>query len=271
RHGAVLKWIPVTEAGALDMDAYRAAFSPRTKFVAMTHMSNVLGTALPGGEIVDIAHAHGAKVMLDGCQAAAHTPIDVRDLDVDFYILTGHKLFGPTGIGALYGKADLLAEMRPYRGGGEMIDAVTEDAVTYNEPPHRFEAGTPPIVEGIGLGAAVEFIMGLDREAAEAHEKALLAQATDRLRELNWVQIYGEDEGKGAILSFSVEGAHPHDVSQLLDRSGVAVRAGHHCCQPLMARLGVSATARASFAAYNTGDDVERFIEGLVKAHSILG
>jgi len=271
RQGAVLKWVGVTETGGLDLEAYRAAFSSRTKMVALTHMSNVLGTATPAEELIAITHDRGVPVLLDGCQSAVHGPVDVQALNVDFFAMTGHKLFGPTGIGVLYGKAERLAEMQPYRGGGEMIETVTEETVTYNDPPHRFEAGTPPIVEGIGLGAALEYMMAMDRAGALAHETALLENASEQLRALNWVRIYGEEPGKGAIVSFTVEGAHPHDVSQLLDRSGVAVRAGHHCAQPLMARLGVNATARASFAAYNTHDDVDRFIAALNKAHSILG
>ncbi|MEL7028857.1 MAG: cysteine desulfurase, partial [Pseudomonadota bacterium] len=265
RQGAVLKWVGVTESGGLDLDAYRAAFTPRTKMVALTHMSNVLGTATPAKDLIRIAHEHGVPVMLDGCQSAVHGVVDVQELDADFFVLTGHKVFGPTGIGVLYGKRALLDEMRPYRGGGEMIETVTEERVTYNDPPHRFEAGTPPIIEGIGLGAALEYMMAIDRPGALAHETALLENASEQLRALNWVRLFGEEPGKGAILSFNVEGAHPHDVSQLLDRSGVAVRAGHHCAQPLMARLGVSATARASFAAYNTHEDVDRFVNALVK------
>lgn len=270
RQGAVLKWIPVLEDGSLDMDAYEQALGPRTRFVAMTHMSNVLGTVTPARRIVELAHAAGAKVLLDGCQGAVHLDADVQALGCDFYVMTGHKLYGPTGIGALYGKAELLAEMRPYQGGGEMIREVGTDGVTYGDAPHKFEAGTPPIAEAIGLGAAIDYVNAVGREAARAHEHDLLAYATAQLRDLNWVRIHGTSPGKGAIISFSVEGAHPHDVATIIDRSGVAVRAGHHCAEPLMAHMGVPGTARASFAMYNTRADVDAFVAALAKAREFL-
>jgi cysteine desulfurase/selenocysteine lyase len=239
--------------------------------VAITHMSNVLGAKTPAADIVRIAHAKGVPVLLDGCQAVVHDRVDVQALDVDFYAFTGHKLYGPTGIGALYGKMERLEALPPFEGGGEMIDIVEQGCVTYNEPPHRFEAGTPPILEAIGLHAAIEWWEAQDRAAIEAHEAALRDRAMAGLRELNWVRLHGAAADKGAIVAFSVEGAHPHDVAQILDRQGVAVRAGHHCAQPLMARLGVTATARASFACYNRLEEVDALIEALHKARKLLG
>lgn len=270
RQGAVLKWVPVLEDGSLDMDAYQAALGPKTKFVAMTHMSNVLGTVTDAKAIVDMAHAAGAAVLLDGCQGAVHLDVDVQALGCDFYVMTGHKLYGPTGIGALYGRGDLLADMQPYQGGGEMIREVACDTVTYGDAPHKFEAGTPPIAEAIGLGAAIDYVNDVGRAAARAHEHDLLAYATEQVGALNWVKIHGEAPGKGAIISFSVDGAHPHDVATIIDRSGVAVRAGHHCAEPLMAHMGVTGTARASFAMYNTRADVDAFVAALAKAREFL-
>ena len=270
RKGAVLRWLDVDDDGGIDLAALDALIGPRTKMVALTHMSNVLGAKTPGEEIVRIAHAKGAPVMLDGCQAVVHGRVDVQALDVDFYAFTGHKLYGPTGIGVLYGKRDLLAAMAPFEGGGEMIDVVERERITYNEPPHRFEAGTPPILEAIGLKAAIDWLDSQDRAAIEAHEAALRDKTMSALRELNWVRLHGAATNKGAIVSFSVAGAHPHDVAQILDRQGVAVRAGHHCAQPLMRRLGVTATARASFACYNRLDEVDVFIEALHKARKLL-
>ena len=270
RKGAVLKWIDIDDDGGIDLAALDALIGPRTKMLALTHMSNVLGAKTPAAEIVRIAHAKGVPVMLDGCQAVVHGRVDVQALDVDFYAFTGHKLYGPTGVGILYGKRDLLAAMTPFEGGGEMIDVVERDRITYNEPPHRFEAGTPPILEAIGLRAAIDWLSNQDRAAIEAHEAALRDKAMSALRELNWVKLHGGAPNKGAIVAFSVEGAHPHDVAQILDRQGVAVRAGHHCAQPLMQRLGVTATARASFACYNRLDEVDVFIEALHKARKLL-
>lgn len=271
RKGAVLKWLDVDDDGSFDLKAYEALFTRRTKFVAISHMSNVFGVPQPAAELARIAHAHGAKILFDGCQAAVHAPVDVRAIDADFYVATGHKLYGPTGIGLLYGKYDLLADMQPYRGGGEMIETVTTETVTYNEPPHRFEAGTPPIVEAIGLGAALDWLMALPRDAIAAHEKALTEHLMEGLKGLNWARAYGQAPEKSAIVAFNIDGAHPHDVSSILDRQGVAVRAGHHCAQPLMRRLDVSATARASLAAYNTHAEADAFIEALRKAHDMLG
>jgi cysteine desulfurase/selenocysteine lyase len=263
RHGVVLRFVPILDDGALDMAALRQLFSPKTKIVALTHMSNVLGTINPIAEIIHMARGLGAKTLIDGCQGAVHTPVDVQALDCDFYVATGHKLYGPTGIGVLYGKYDLLKKMRPYQGGGEMIRIVTKDAITYADPPHRFEAGTPPIVQAIGLGAALDYLSALDRKALAAHEEALLRHATEELSRQNRVRIFGQAPGKGAILTFEIEGVHAHDVSTILDRSGVAVRGGHHCAQILMERLGVTATARASFAFYNTHEEVEALVSGV--------
>jgi len=270
RKGAVLKWVDVTDAGELRLDEYEKLFTSRTKLVALTHMSNALGTITPANELVRIAHAHGVPILLDGCQAVVHKRIDVRDLDVDFYAFSGHKIFGPTGVGVLYGKARHLGKMPPYRGGGEMIAEVTRDNVTYAAPPHRFEAGTPPFVEVIGLGAALHFVMSLDRAAIAAHEHDVLTYATQRLGELNYIRLIGTAPDKGSILSFNIEGAHPHDVSTIIDRSGIAIRAGHHCAQPIMDRFGVTATARASFALYNTREEVDRFVDAVKHAREFL-
>lgn len=270
RYGAVLKWVDVDETGALDMGALQAALSDKTKIVAVTHMSNVLGTVTDAAEIVRLAHAVGAEVLLDGCQSGVHLNIDVRALDCDYYVLTGHKIYGPSGIGALYGKAASLARLRPFQGGGEMIEIVERDRVTYNEPPHKFEAGTPPILQAIGFGAAIDWLKQFDHAEIASHEHALYERAYEGLRGVNGLTVHGTAAGKGAVLSFSIEGAHPHDLAQILDRYGVAVRAGHHCAQPLMDHLGVSATARASFAIYNTIEEVDAFIEALHKARGML-
>ena len=270
RYGAVLKWVDVDETGALDMAAFEASLSSKTKIVAMTHMSNVLGTVTDAAEIVRLAHAAGAEVLFDGCQAGVHLDIDVQALDCDYYVLTGHKIYGPTGIGALYGKAASLARLRPFQGGGEMIEIVQRDRVTYNEAPHKFEAGTPPILQAIGFGAALDWLGQFDKDAVLAHEHALYERAYEAVRGVNGLTVHGTAHGKGPVLSFSIEGAHPHDLAQILDRYGVAVRAGHHCAQPLMDHLGVSATARASFGIYNTVEEVDAFIEALHKARGML-
>jgi cysteine desulfurase/selenocysteine lyase len=270
RKGAVLKWLDIDDDGGVDLAALDALIGPRTKLVAITHMSNVLGAKTPAAEIVRIAHAKGMPVLFDGCQAVVHGRVDVQALAADFYVFTGHKLYGPTGIGVLYGKPERLSALAPFEGGGEMIDIVERERVTYNEPPHRFEAGTPPILEAIGLKAAIDWFSAQDRKAIEAHEAALRDRAMESLRALNWVTLHGQAPDKGAIVAFSLEGAHPHDVAQILDRQGVAIRAGHHCAQPLMQRLGVTATARASFACYNTLDEVDVFIEALQKARKLL-
>ena len=270
RRGAVLKWIPVKDDGSLDMAAYAELLGPGTKVVAVTHMSNVLGTINPVAEITRMAHAAGAKVLIDGCQGAVHAAPDVRAIGCDFYAFTGHKLFGPTGIGALYGTAEALDALPPYQGGGEMIETVAEDRVTYAKPPHRFEAGTPPILEAIGLGAAIRWLSRFDRAAVSAHEQALLAHVRGRLAGLNWFREIGTADGKGAILTFTVEGAHAHDIAQVMDRYGVAVRAGLHCAEPLAKRFGLTSSARASFALYNTTEDADAFVDALIKAREFF-
>ena len=270
RKGVVLKWAPIRADGSLDVDALRAMISDRTKIVAVSHMSNVLGTINPVKEIVQAAKAAGALTLIDGCQSAVHLPVDVQALGCDFFVFSAHKVYGPTGIGVLYGRAAELAKLPPYQGGGEMIGEVHEDRITYADPPHRFEAGTPAIIEAVGLEAALNWLSKYDRRSLLAHEEKLYRRAADALAGLNWVKVHGTAEGKGAILSFSVDGAHPHDVAQILDRRGVAVRAGHHCAQPLMRRLGVSATARASFSIYNTEQEVDAFVDALLAARKIL-
>ena len=270
RHGAELVWMDIDEDGGMELETLEVLITPRTRLVAMTHCSNVLGARTHAHEIIEIAHAAGVPVLLDGCQAVVHDLVDVQELDVDFYAFTGHKLYGPTGIGVLYGKPERLAALPPFEGGGEMIEEVRLDRVTYNDPPHRFEAGTPPIIEAIGLGAAIDFVNGLDRKAALAHEFKLRDYAMEKLRRMSDVRLYGEEPDKAAIVAFNLIGAHPHDVAQILDKHGVAVRAGHHCAQPLMRRLNVSATARASFAFYNTIDEIDAFVEGLASARKLL-
>ena len=270
RKGVVLKFIPVLDDGRLDMEAFKGLLSEKTKMVAVTHMSNVLGTVNDVAEIVRLAHAAGAPVLLDGCQAIVHAKVDVKALDVDFYVFSGHKLYGPTGIGVLYGKAERLAALPPYQGGGEMIGSVSMDKITYADPPHRFEAGTPAILEAVGLGAAIEWLNGLDRDAIFAHEHALYERVAEQLRGVNGIRILGEAPGKGAVLSFTVEGAHAHDIAQVLDRYGVAVRAGTHCAEPLMRRFGVTSSARASFALYNTEAEADAFVDALAKARSFF-
>ncbi len=270
RFGAVLKWVPVLEDGSLDMVALDEAIGPKAKFVAITHMSNVLGTVTDAKTIARLAHDAGAQVLFDGCQAGVHLDVDVQDIDCDFYVLTGHKIYGPTGIGVLYGKPEALKRLRPYQGGGEMIDVVEQDRVTYNEAPHKFEAGTPPIIQAIGLGAAITWLADFDKDEILAHEAALYTRAAEALSGVNGIRIHGQASGKGPVLSFSVEGVHPHDIAQLVDRYGVAIRAGHHCAQPLMSHLGVSATARASFGIYNCTADVDAFVQALHKAREML-
>ena len=270
RVGVVLKWAPVRDDGSLDMEALAGLIGPRTRLVGVTHMSNVLGTVNDVRAVADLAHAAGALVLVDGCQGAVHCRPDVQALDCDFYIFTGHKLYGPTGIGGMYGKRAALEALPPYQGGGEMMATVTEDTVTYAGIPHRFEAGTPPILEAIGLGAALEWFMGFDRDAVAAHEMALYDHVVGRLADRDWLRIIGEAPGKGAILTFTVENTHAHDVAQILDRYGVAVRAGVHCAEPLSRRFGITASARASFALYNTVEDADAFVDALIKAREFF-
>jgi cysteine desulfurase/selenocysteine lyase len=270
RQGVVLKFTPVTDDGRLDVEAFKGLLTERTKVVGLTHMSNVLGTVNPVAELTRLAHDAGALVLLDGCQAVVHQPVDVKALDCDFYVFSAHKLYGPTGIGALYGKAERLAALRPYQGGGEMIGHVSLEAISYADPPHRFEAGTPPILEAIGLGAAIDWLSGLDRTAIGEHEHALYDHVRTRLNGANWLTVLGEAPGKGAILSFTVDGAHAHDVAQILDKYGVAVRAGTHCAEPLMKRFGVTSSARASFALYNTHEEADAFVDALTKTQAFF-
>ena len=270
RHGAVIKWAPVDDEGNFLIDEFEKLLTDRTKLVAITHMSNVLGTVVPVKDVVRIAHARGIPVLIDGSQAAVHLDVDVQDLDCDFYAVTGHKLYGPTGIGALYGKYEHLAAMPPFNGGGEMIREVFEDRVTYGDPPHRFEAGTPPIVQAIGLGAALDYIGSIGKPRIRAHEGGLVAYAHERLREINSLRIIGQAKDKGPIVSFEMKGAHPHDVATIIDRSGVAVRAGTHCVMPLLTRFGVTATCRASFALYNTREEIDILAQALRKAQDML-
>ncbi|GGF20668.1 cysteine desulfurase [Youhaiella tibetensis] len=270
RKGAVLKFVDVRDDGSFDIDAFEKALSPKTRMVAVTHMSNVLGTVTPIKDVIEIAHARGIPVLVDGSQGAVHLKVDVQDLDVDFYVATGHKLYGPTGIGILYGKFDLLKDMQPYQGGGEMIDTVTVDGITYNEPPHRFEAGTPPIVQAIGLGAAIDYVDALGRDAVAEHEAELTAYAQERLQRINSLRLIGTAPGKGGIFSFAIDGAHAHDISTILDRYGIAVRAGTHCAMPLLNRFGVTSTCRASFGLYNGKDDVDALVEGIEKARTFF-
>jgi cysteine desulfurase/selenocysteine lyase len=270
RQGAVLRFIPVTDDGRLDLDAYRGLLGRRTRMVAVGHMSNVTGTVNPVAEIIAAAHAVGAATLIDGAQAVVHGAVDVQALDADFYVFSSHKLYGPTGIGALYGKAERLAALPPYQGGGEMIGRVTLNEITYADPPHRFEAGTPPILEAIGLGAAIEWLKGFDRAAIAAHEHALYARVKERLNGANWLTELGTAPGKGAIFSFNVAGAHAHDIAQILDQYGVAVRAGAHCAEPLMQRFGVTSSARASFALYNTLEEADAFVDALIKTRTFF-
>jgi cysteine desulfurase / selenocysteine lyase len=270
RQGAVLKWAPVDDDGNFLIEEFERLLSPRTKMIALTHMSNMLGTVVPVKEVVQRAHARGIPVLLDGAQSAVHLDIDVQDIGCDFYAITGHKLYGPSGIGALYGKYEHLAAMPPFNGGGEMIREVYEDRVIYGEPPHKFEAGTPPIVQAIGLGAALDYLNSIGKARIAAHENGLLGYAQERLRAINSLRIFGAAKDKGPIVSFEMKGAHPHDVATIIDRSGIAVRAGTHCVMPLLARFGVTATCRASFGLYNTREEVDGLARALIKAQDFF-
>jgi cysteine desulfurase / selenocysteine lyase len=270
RYGAVIKWAPVDDEGNFLLDEFEKLLGPRTKMVAVTHMSNMLGTVVPVKEVVRLAHARGIPVLIDGAQGAVHLDVDVRDIDCDFYAFTGHKVYGPTGIGVLYGKHEHLAKMPPFNGGGEMIREVFEDRITYGEPPHRFEAGTPPIVQAIGLGAAIDYMSSIGKERIRAHEHELATYAHERLGQINSLRILGNAKGKGPIVSFEMKGAHPHDVATIIDRSGVAVRAGTHCVMPLLARFGLTASCRASLALYNTKDEIDTLAASLVKAQEFF-
>lgn len=270
RQDAVIRWAPVDDDGNFLLDEFEKLLNAKTKLVAITQMSNVLGSVAPVKEIVRLAHARGIPVLVDGSQAAVHMDIDVRDIDCDFYVITGHKVYGPTGIGALYGKYEHLAAMPPFNGGGEMIREVSRDIVTYGEPPHRFEAGTPPIVQAIGFGAAIDYVESIGKERIRRHENGLLAYAQERLRGINSLRLIGTAADKGPVVSFEMKNAHAHDYATVIDRAGVAVRAGTHCAMPLLERFGVTATCRASFALYNTMDEVDALAEALVKAQEMF-
>lgn len=269
--GATVKAVPILDDGSLDMVAYKEMLTERTMMVAFTHISNSIGTMTPAKEIIRLAHAAGALTLVDGCQAAPHLKIDVQDLDADFYALSAHKAYGPTGIGVIYGKEALLDAMPPWQGGGDMISTVTFEKTTYNDLPHKFEAGTPNIAGGIAMDEALKFITQIGHDKIAAHEAALLAYATEKLSALNSVKIIGTTKQKGALISFVMEHAHPHDIGTILDRQGIAVRAGHHCAQPVMDRFGIPGTARASFGMYNDKEDVDRLVEGLKKVTDIFG
>ncbi|MBV8923306.1 cysteine desulfurase [Bradyrhizobium sp.] len=270
RHGVVIKWAGVDDEGNFLIEEFEKLLGPRTKLVAITQMSNALGSIVPVKEVVRIAHDRGIPVLVDGAQGAVHLDIDVQDIDCDFYACTGHKLYGPTGIGVLYAKYDHLVAMRPYNGGGEMIREVARDWVTYGDPPHKFEAGTPPIVQAIGLGAAIDYVNSIGKARISAHEHGLLSYAEERLREINSLRMIGTARGKGPIISFEMKGAHPHDVATVIDRQGIAVRAGTHCVMPLLERFNVTATCRASFAMYNTRDEVDHLAQALMKARDLF-
>ncbi|MGE4488195.1 MAG: aminotransferase class V-fold PLP-dependent enzyme [Kiritimatiellales bacterium] len=268
--GLVLKIIPVSDSGELLMEAFHALLGPRTKLVAITHVSNALGTVNPVGKIIAAAHAQGAKVLIDAAQSAPCLPLDVQALDCDFLAFSGHKLFGPTGIGVLYAKAELLEIMPPFMGGGDMILSVSFEEICYNKPPYRFEAGTPNIAGAIGLGAAIDYVNAIGFDAIREHEQSLLTKATAALEKVEGVRIIGTAPEKAAVISFVIDGVHPHDIGSIFDSCGVAIRAGHHCAQPVMTRFGLPATARAAFSIYNTSDDVDRLVEAVHKVKEIM-
>jgi cysteine desulfurase/selenocysteine lyase len=269
--GAALRVAPIDDAGEVDLDAYERLLGPRTRLVAIAHVSNALGTVLPLGRMIEAAHRQGVPVLVDGAQAVAHMPVDVQALGCDFYAFSGHKIYGPTGIGVLYGKAALLERMPPFQGGGDMIKAVTFEKTVYNDLPYKFEAGTPDIAGAIGLGAALEYLDGLGRDRAAAYEHDLLAYGTERLSAIPGVRLIGTAREKASVLSFLVEGAHAHDVGTILDREGIAVRTGHHCAMPVMTRFGLAATTRASVALYNTREELDALCAGLGKVREIFG
>ncbi|WP_063683733.1 cysteine desulfurase [Bradyrhizobium stylosanthis] len=270
RQGAVIKWAPVDDEGNFLIDEFEKLLTSKTKLVAITQMSNALGTIVPIKEVVKIAHARGIPVLVDGSQGAVHLPVDVQDLGCDFYVFTGHKVYGPTGIGVLWAKYDHLVAMRPYNGGGEMIREVSREVVTYGDPPHKFEAGTPAIVEAVGLGAAIDYVNSIGKERIAAHEADLTAYAQEKLREINSLRLIGTARGKGPVISFELKGAHAHDVATVIDRQGIAVRAGTHCVMPLLERFNVTATCRASFGMYNTREEVDHLAQALLKARDLF-
>ena len=268
--GALLRVVPITDDGELIWEEFERLVGPHTKLVAAVHLSNSLGTVNPVARLVELAHQHGAAVLIDGAQAAYHFPVDVQALDCDFYVATGHKLYGPTGIGLLYGKAERLEEMPPYQGGGDMISSVTFEKTTYNEIPYKFEAGTPHIAGAIGLGAAIDYLTGLGFDQVALHERELLAYATDALQQIPGLKLIGTAPEKASILSFVMEGIHPHDIGTIVDQEGVAIRTGHHCTQPVMDRFGIPATARASLAMYNTRQDIDALVVALEQVRRVF-
>jgi cysteine desulfurase/selenocysteine lyase len=267
---AHLRVAPINNAGELELDVFEKLISPRTRIVAVTHVSNALGTVNPLRKIVQLAHAHDVPVLVDGAQAVPHMPVDVQAIGCDFYAFSGHKVYGPTGIGVLYGKDEILAEMSPYQGGGDMISSVTFEKTTYNVVPYKFEAGTPDIAGAIGLGAALEYISKLGMDKIAAHEHDLLTYATEKVGAIAGVHLIGTARERAGVLSFVMDLVHPHDLGTILDREGVAIRTGHHCAQPVMDRFGIAATARASFAVYNTREDVDALVEGIRKAQEVF-
>jgi len=269
--GAVLKVVPIDDDGNFLFDEFQKLISKKTKLVAVTHVSNALGTVVPVKDVIDVAHAHGAVALVDGCQAAPHMAIDVQDLDADFYTFSGHKVYGPTGVGVLYGKEDLLNTMPPYQGGGDMIASVSFEKTTFQKAPHRFEAGTPAIVEVIGFGAALDYISEIGLDQISAHEQSLLEYATEQLRSMNTIRLIGTAREKASIISFVMDGVHAHDVGTIVDRTGIAIRVGHHCAEPVMQRYGVAATARASFGLYNTHAEVDKLIDALQEVKELFG
>ena len=270
KRGARLRVVPINDSGELLLDEYESLLGPRTKLVSIVHVSNALGTVNPAKQIVDIAHSRGIPVLLDGAQAVPHSAVDVRDLDCDFYVFSSHKVYGPTGIGILYGKGELLEAMPPYQGGGEMIKSVTFEKTIYNVLPHKFEAGTPNIAGSIGLGAAIDYVTDLGMDRISAYEHQLLEYGTECLNKLSNLRLIGTAREKAAVLSFVMEGVHPHDIGTILDSEGVAVRTGHHCAQPVMDRFGVPATARASLAFYNTKEDIDALITAIDKVSEVF-
>ena len=270
QNGVVLKVAPIDDAGELDLDAFERLIGPRTRLIAVTHVANALGTVVPVEKVIRFAKEHGIPVLIDGCQAVPHQAIDVQALDCDFYVFSGHKLYGPTGIGVLYGKAQLLQAMPPWQGGGDMIRSVTFERTEYNELPWKFEAGTPHIIGAIGLGAAIDYVQSISYDVIGAHEDALLGYALRELSKINSVRIIGQPRHRSGVISFALGEVHPHDIGTILDQDGICVRAGHHCAQPTMDRFGVSATARASFGIYNDRDDVDALVAGLRKVQEMF-
>jgi cysteine desulfurase / selenocysteine lyase len=269
--GAALKVAPMNDGGELVLEEFKKLLNPRTKLVALAHVSNALGTVNPVSGLIRLARAQGARVLVDGAQAVPHLALDVREMDCDFYVFSGHKLYGPTGIGVLYGKYALLESMPPYQGGGDMIASVTFEKTLYKKPPHRFEAGTPHIAGVIGLGAALDYLEGLGMAPIEAHERDLLEYGTKRLLEVPGLRVVGTAREKAGVISFTLGDIHPHDIGTILDRQGVAIRAGHHCAQPVMDRFGIPATARASFGLYNSREEIDALVRALGKAREVLG